>query len=199
MSKKSPQQKKTRQEKLRKLRQPLGQNQVKTRKAVAQSLGGLSLRCDQLDKNVAGLANAVGSVWANQKELTKSENLLDEQFAVLTRLTIISLNVLVNKHNLAMEMIGAAMGGMSDVSDLTMPTVDYEDVNLLFEEWAKFRSRPDFRDHMRAWFMGDDLSKLPPPPEPEAKEGESDVDDSGKPGREGEEAGGHEVAAVEMP
>jgi len=58
----------------------------------------------------------------------------------------------------------------------------YEDVNKLFMTWADFRKRKDFRDHMKAWFMGEDLSQLPPPPveEPEKpalqlKEGDADV------------------------
>lgn len=49
----------------------------------------------------------------------------------------------------------------------------------MFLELAEFQNRPDFRDHFRAWYMGEDLSKLPPidvkeeepvsAPEPEAQ------------------------------
>ena len=156
---------------------------------MAQALEQLSQRCDKLDENLSLLARSHATIWANQKELTKSETLLDEQFAVLSRLTIISINLMAVRHNLAIEMLCSAIG-KEDTDDLSFPDIDYDDVNLLFEQWAKFRERPDFRQHMRAWFMGDDLSKLPPPPEPPAEEedqvkeetqepGEEDVSDSG--------------------
>lgn len=161
----------------------------------------LSKRADQLDANVVKIGNALGTIWANQRELTKSEALLDEQFAVLTRLSVISLNMIVVKHNLAMSMVAMAMGKDS-VDELMLPEVEYDDINVLFAQWAEFRSRPDFREHMRTWFMGGDLNSLPPPPEPpeemvaqqgqmvpksQVKEGVEYVGDSGIVRGEGEE------------
>jgi len=99
--------------------------------------------------------------------------------------------LVVAKHNMAMEMMGMAMGKDS-VDDLLLPEVEYDDINLLFQQWADFRARPDFRDHMRSWFMGADLSKLPAPPDPpkeEEKEGVENVRDPGLSISEGEEEG----------
>lgn len=73
----------------------------------------------------------------NQKLLADSATRLDDQFAVLTRLVISSLR------------------------DLDLE-VTYEEVNALFKVWADFRSRPDFKEHMRTWFMGGDVVRLPP-------------------------------------
>lgn len=82
-------------------------------------------------------------IYKNQVELAKSETRLDEQFAVLTRLTISTLNkILSNEENLRL--------------------VTYDEVNTLFSKWNQFKSRPDFRKHMRDWFMGGDVDALPP-------------------------------------
>jgi hypothetical protein len=83
---------------------------------------------------------------------------LDEQFCVLGRLAIMNINDLVLR---------------AEGDDL----ISYEQVNAMFMEWEKFRSRSDFRDHMKSWFMGEDLSLLPEPPKeekaPEAPAAES--------------------------
>ena len=125
---------------------PLSKNQ-ESRKALLRGLEILSQRCDQLDRNFGLMARNQQLAWNNQKECAKSETLLDEQFAVLTRLTITSLNKV-----------------LPDGSKIL-----YEDVNKLFMDWADFRKRKDFRDYMKEWFMGEDLSKLPPPPVEEPK------------------------------
>ena len=88
------------------------------------------------------MANNQNLIWNNQKECAKSETLLDEQFAVLTRLTITALNRVSNPDQ----------------------QIVYEDVNRLFADWAEFHKRKDFRSYMKEWFMGVDLSTLPPPP-----------------------------------
>ena len=99
-----------------------------------------------------------------------------------------SINVMSAKHNLAMELLCNAIGREDSAEELSTPDIDYGDVNALFEQWAQFRSRPDFREHMRSWFMGDDLSKLPPPPEPEpepeAVEEEQVKEENQEPGEE---------------
>jgi len=104
------------------------------------------------------MAKSNQTIWANQKELTKSQNLLDEQFAVSTRMSVMGLNLLLEK------------AGAEE-------RVDAEDIEKLFREWAVFRARPDFRNFMMEWMLGVALDKLPPPPEPEpeAKEGEADA------------------------
>lgn len=100
------------------------------------------------DQKLKALAETVGSVWKNQVELSKSEDRLDEQFCVLTRLSITRLNDLTIR---------------AEGDDL----ITYEAVNKMFMDWAAFRARSDFRDHMQTWMMGGDLSALPEPPKQE--------------------------------
>jgi len=114
----------------------------------------LTTRVNQLDKSLQLLAGSNQVIWGNQKELTKSQNLLDEQFAVSTRMAVMGLN-------LALEKIGAE------------ERIEADDIETLFRDWAAFRSREDFRDHMMEWMLGVPLSKLPPPPA--KKEGEADA------------------------
>lgn len=103
------------------------------------------------------LAQSIQTIFSNQKELGKSQSLLDEQFAVATRMSVMGLNLLFEK-------VGAE------------ERVDSGDIEQLFKDWARFRSRPDFRDLMMEWMLGVALDKLPAPPEPEAKkEGEADA------------------------
>jgi len=102
------------------------------------------------------MARSNQTIWANQKELTKSQNLLDEQFAVSTRMAVMGINLLLEK-------VGAD------------ERIEADDIETLFKDWASFRARPDFRDHMMEWMLGVALDKLPPPPEPQAKEGEADA------------------------
>jgi hypothetical protein len=83
------------------------------------------------------------TIWNNQKELAVSEERLDEQFAVLTRMTISYLNSILDR-----------AGGNGRITEGT--------VGDLFSDWAKFRARPDHKDHMMSWFLGVALDKLPP-------------------------------------
>ena len=125
-----------------------------TSRQVSQRLEELEKQFEQFQnlqaQKLKALGNTLQTIWANQVELSKSETRLDEQFCVQGRLFITSINEILLRAN----------------SD---EVITYEQVNKMFMEWEKFRSRPDFRDHMRAWFMGDDLSTLPPPPEPKEK------------------------------
>ena len=120
------------------------------------------------NQKLEALAKTIQVIYNNQLELVKSSDRLDEQFAVLTRLSIVRLNDLLIR-------VG--------VEDL----VTYDQVNEMFMEWAAFKSRPDFRDHMQAWFMGQDLSELPPAPEPVKEE---DVVSASALGEDADEFGG---------
>lgn len=96
-------------------------------------------------------------MWDNQKELVKSEELLDEQFAVSTRMTVVAVNRIFEK--------------------LGIDRIAEKDIESLFRDWAAFRKRPDYRKFMMEWFLGVALDKLPPPPAVQAKkEGDSHVE-----------------------
>jgi hypothetical protein len=81
----------------------------------------------------------------------KSENRLDEQFCVSTRLAVSWINAIIKAAR--MEDAGWA---------LNMDSIQYEAVNEMFKDFAAFKSRRDFRDHTREWFMGEPIDSLPP-------------------------------------
>jgi hypothetical protein len=117
------------------------------------------LRLKALAKTLVDIEKNHKTIFANQKELSKSATRLDEQFCVQGRLFITAINEILHRAN----------------SD---EIITYEAVNLMFMEWEKFRSRPDFREHMKPWFMGDDLDSLPPPPEPKQEETPEETPDA---------------------
>lgn len=90
-------------------------------------------------------------VYDNQVELSKELTRLDTQQAVLTRLVIMNLNEILIRL------------GSDEL-------VTYEGVNQMFHDFAALKTRPDHRDHMKDWFMGVDLSTLPPLEENEPEE-----------------------------
>lgn len=117
----------------------------------------LTKKVSQLDRSLQLVAASNQTIWNNQKELTKSQNLLDEQFAVSTRMAVMGINLLLEK-------VGAE------------ERIEADDIETLFRDWAAYRARSDFREHMMEWMLGVPLDKLPPPPEPPAKkEGEADA------------------------
>jgi hypothetical protein len=146
----------------------------------------LGKRLDAFDQQLKVIGDAVEVIWNNQKELTKSEELLDEQFAVLTRLSILCFNALLRRGNVMLKHLSptdpdAPLLTPESKQELVMPTIGYSDINVMFHEWAEFRKRPDFREYMRTWFMGGDLNTIPPPPEVK-KEGEANAEsDPGNP------------------
>src|SRR6185369_10114785 len=128
----------------------------KSRKELDSSLHQLKLAMEgqvrRLDAMLAGLAQGNSTIWNNQKELSNSAELLDEQFAVSTRLAVANLNKLF-------EATGHP--------ELKIGEKQIEDT---FKDWAQFKKRVDFRDLMLEWTLGTPLSELPPEPQPEAKE-----------------------------
>lgn len=153
--------------------------------------GSQNLKFKALGDLFQKMAHDQAVIFGNQKDLAVSEERLDEQFCVLTRLTISRLN----------EIALIAHGEDADL-------ITYDQVNLMFMEWAKFRQRPDFKDHMQTWMMGGDLNTLPPPPEP-PKEEETpdapgpkaeDAEEFGGDHGEGQESDvGDEIPAEEQP
>lgn len=126
---------------------------------VDENFAKLTGRVDNLDDTTQKLARSNQVIWNNQKELTRSETLLDEQFAVSTRMFIVTMNGLCQK--LGFE-----------------ERIDAEDVKQLFQDWATFRARPDYRNLMMAWFLGVALDKMPPlpPAVPSKTEGDAHVE-----------------------
>jgi hypothetical protein len=124
--------------------------QTPSRKLLGQSQADLNSKCNLLAEQFQIFSQTMDTIYRNQKALGESETKLDSQFVVLTRLTIMTLNAIMlhlNKRELEpLQLIG------------------YDDINKMFEEWDQFKARPDWREHTRPWFMGEDLSTLPPPP-----------------------------------
>lgn len=89
-------------------------------------------------------------IYDNQRNLADSATRLDDQFAVLTRLAILKINELIERHNVEFE-------------DDPIEPITYEMVNEMFVTFNKFRDRKDYKDHMKMWFMGEDLNILPVP------------------------------------
>lgn len=89
-------------------------------------------------------------MYQNQQELARSETRLDEQFCVSTRLAISWINAIIRAARMEDEPWA-----------LELDSVTYEKVNEMFRDFESFKSRPDFRNHMRVWFMGDPLDSLP--------------------------------------
>lgn len=129
-------------------------------------------------------------LWKNQQELAKSELNIDEQFAVLSRLVITNANVLRSRFNLMQsvlslmlinqehpmlkeeglnivkELVDGAMTAEGILNGPMLELLTYEQINKDFVAFAEFKKRPDFREHFRAWYMGEDVSKIPMPPPP---------------------------------
>jgi hypothetical protein len=119
-----------------------------------------------LDERVKELAKTTITLYGNQQRLAKgfddlaaAGDMLDEQFAVLSRLVVMQLNKIV-------EAFNTVTGGMPAGAP-RVELISRADVTTLFGAWREFKKRSDFRDHNTAWFMGEDLSKLPPPPKEE--------------------------------
>lgn len=106
---------------------------------------------EQQNQKLRALAETLTTIYNNQVELSNSGTKVDTQHAVLGRLAISTLNELLLR-------IGS--------EDL----ITYESVSEMFEQFAALRSRPDWREHSKDWYMGKDLSNLPPVPEAESPE-----------------------------
>jgi hypothetical protein len=83
------------------------------------------------------------------------------------------MNEIIRLENRIFELAcgeSAEGAALEDPENHKIPEIDYDEVDLLFAAFAKFKERPDYREHFRTWYTGGDLSELPPPPEPPAKE-----------------------------
>lgn len=121
---------------------------LKRKQTVAQRLAEVEKRFAQSQNfqvsRLREFAKSIETIWNNQVELSKSEERLDEQFCVLARMSIRVLNDLMVR-----------TGGDDLINEKVVETY--------FREWAKFRTRPDFRKFMTEWFLGQNLDSLPPP------------------------------------
>lgn len=148
-----------------------------SRKAMAQALRNLGDQNLALLQKVQILERKIDVLYQNQRELVQSENRLDEQFCVSTRLAVMWIN----------HIIQSAQANAEPWAEQT-DVVTYEKVNELFRDFEQFKSRPDFRDHMRVWFMGEPIDSLP-----EVKGDEDGRSDDGDApaAKEGPEGGEH--------
>lgn len=127
------------------------------REALKASVGKPSLRgeLDQLrelqESRLRVIANTIGTIWKNQRELDAAHHKVDTQQFVLARLLISAVNDILIR-------IGS--------EDL----ISQETVARCFLEWDEFSKRPDYKDLLIEWMMGKPLSELPPPPEVKEEE-----------------------------
>jgi len=105
---------------------------------------------DVITQRLGKLSLTIKTIWDNQRELAKSETLLDEQFAVSTRMTIMAVNDILDR-----------LGVENKITPL--------DIEALFKDWHKFQLRRNYRDFMLEWFMGVDIDSLPAEPEPKGE------------------------------
>ena len=145
---------------------------------------------EQVEEKLAAFASATNSnlqqymqlvmtSMQNQQSLSRSHDDLNSQFVVFLRLFFTRMNQVIALQNRVYELAVAEVPEdqkPENPREHTIPLVDYDEINELFVLFDEFRQRPDYNDHFRAWYTGEDLSKLPPPPEPEAKEEEGKDD-----------------------
>src|SRR5687767_16022403 len=105
------------------------QRRKRTRRELESLLGDLEdkvsiqvARIDQLDDTIKKLGGAQQVIWNNQKELSRSEELLDEQFAISTRMSVKSMNLILEK-------IGAE------------ERITAKDIERLFRDWRSEERR----------------------------------------------------------
>lgn len=118
------------------------------------------------------------TLWLNQGTLQESRLDSDKQLAVLVRMVISQLNELRN--------------AMAPSTVELPPAITVESINELFDLWAEFSKRSDHKELYHQWYMGYDLSELPP--EPEAAEAAAENhDDPGTTREFGGDYGGPET------
>ena len=158
----------------------------RTHRELESQVSALEERLERIEGSFDVLARSQKVIFDNQKELSASEELLDEQFAVSTRMSIMGINFLSRRMEVIATILGSALGGEWQEAIQTEgswdESIDADDIEKLFLDWATFRRRSDFRDHMTEWMLGVPLDKMPP--EQTAKkegddDGESDSGDEG--------------------
>lgn len=103
----------------------------------------------------------MGAVIANEKELSRSINVHDVQSAVIIRLLVV-------RHNAVAEVVEHLRRRDPDIPVIDPITAG--EIDSMFEQFNELRNRSDYKDLKDKWYFGEDLSNLPPEPEPEAKE-----------------------------
>lgn len=131
---------------------------------VEERLKAYSSATNQSLQQVANLA--VGT-HQNTVALAKSHDDLNDQFAVLVRLFFSRMNTLIDLQNRIFEL---ACDETNQPKDHPVPRVTYEEINALFALFEQFKSYPNYKDHFRVWYTGEDLGSLPPVEEPSTSE-----------------------------
>jgi hypothetical protein len=136
----------------------------KTARQIArESANAASQLNSVVDQKLQAYGAVINRIFANEQELAKSTENLDEQFAVLTRLMVTKMN----------EVIAV----VNTISGVNIQPISYESINEMFRLFASIKARSDFKEHARAWYTGSDVSNLPPPPveEKESQSGKIDM------------------------
>lgn len=120
---------------------------AKDRKGQTKPHQGLSSR-------VAGCEQSLGSLLSDLAKLNHNQQVIVSQFAGME----VQITVLV-------RLIVLQINAIRDV--LNMPPLDFEEIEGLFTEFANLRQRSDWKNHLKTWYSGGDLSDLPEVPEPQ--------------------------------
>lgn len=132
-----------------KIKKQMKKNQSQNSSSPGSDNSGIGARLTALEAKVDQIADGITTVWNNQVELSNSAEKVDEQFCALVRLSVVKINEVI-----------ARLAVPSGVRIPSEP-ITYDSINELFEEFSKFKARPDFRDHFQTWYMGGDIDALP--------------------------------------
>lgn len=103
-------------------------------------------RLDVCEESLIETYQALQKLGNNDNVIVNQMDQMEVQITCLVRIMILNINAMRDAMN--------------------MPPMTFEDMEDTFKEFADFRKRPDFKQHMKAWYSGEDLSELPEPEDP---------------------------------
>jgi len=126
--------------------------------SVVSSLG-------ELKPWMTSVENRLRVLGQNQVELSSSQHNTDNQMAVQIRMDIM-------QHNAIREALRQLMVKVAPDLIPTLPDpITVQAINKMFEDWDRFKARPDHKKLFSEWYLGHNLDDLPPVPSaPEASD-----------------------------
>jgi hypothetical protein len=111
-------------------------------------------------------------------ELSQSQHNTDNQMAVQIRMDILQHNA--TREVLRQLILKVAVEAAPELIASLPDPVTFNRVNQLFEDWDTFRKRPDHKALFKDWYLGHNLSDLPPAPSTPEVSGDSPEGAGGK-------------------